>query len=110
MLKKSSLEKELDNLKEEVNNIKGLINNTLSKEEEKIVEEFYEKERQRQSLELNVNNIKAIINSNNETIEEMEKESRLNNSLYYKKNSIKKGTALDGKTCDHRNCRTYRSW
>lgn len=85
LLKKSSLEKELDNLKEEVNNIKGLINNTLSKEEEKIVEEFYEKERQRQSLELNVNNIKAIINSNNETIEEMEKESRLNNSLYYKK-------------------------
>ena len=85
LLKKSSLEKELDNLKEEVNNIKGLINNTLSKEEEKIVEEFYEKERQRQSLELNVNNIKAIINSNNETIEDMEKESRLNNSLYYKK-------------------------
>ena len=85
LLKKSSLEKELNNLKEEVNNIKGLINNTLSKEEEKIVEEFYEKERQRQSLELNVNNIKAIINSNNETIEDMEKESRLNNSLYYKK-------------------------
>ena len=85
LLKKSSLEKELDNLKEEANNIKGLINNTLSKEEEKIVEEFYEKERQRQSLELNVNNIKAIINSNNETIEDMEKESRLNNSLYYKK-------------------------
>lgn len=76
---------ELQKLKEEANNIDGLINGTLSKEEEKIVEEYYEKEKERKTLLIRVDAIKNEINDYKETIEQIERNNKVNNQEYYKK-------------------------
>lgn len=76
---------ELQKLKEEANNIDGLINGTLSKEEEKIVEEYYEKEKERKTLSIRVDAIKNEINDYKETIEQIERNNKVNNQEYYKK-------------------------
>lgn len=76
---------ELQKLKEEANNIDGLINGTLSKEEEKIVEEYYEKEKERKTLLIKVDAIKNEINDYKETIEQIERNNKVNNQEYYKK-------------------------
>ena len=83
--KQKNIEEELQKLKDEVNNINGLINGTLSDEEKKVVEEYYEKEKEKKSLILKVDNIKNEINDYKETINQMEKENKINNQEFYKK-------------------------
>ncbi len=83
--KKMLLEQELSKAKEEVNNIKGLANNTLSHEEEKVLEAYYEKEKEKKELTLRASSLKSEIESIKETIDQMEKESKINNQEFYKK-------------------------
>ncbi len=78
-------EEELKRLKDEASNINGLINGTLSKEEEQIVEEYYEKEKEKKTLSIKVDNLKSEINDYKETIGRMEKENKVNNQEFYKK-------------------------
>lgn len=76
---------ELEKIKEEINNINGVMNNTLSEEENRVVEEYYEKEKVRQGIENSVNNLKEELNGISEDINTKETEFKLNNSTYYKK-------------------------
>lgn len=83
--RKLLFEEELTKLKDEVSNINDLINGTLSNEEEKIVEEYYKKEKEKKELTIKVNELKSEINDYKETIGEMERNSRSNNQEFYKK-------------------------
>jgi len=83
--KKTLLEQELSKAREEVSNIKDLANNTLSNEEEKVLEAYYEKEKDKKKLILRVSSLKAEVESIKETIDQMEKESKINNQEFYKK-------------------------
>lgn len=78
-------EEELIKLKEEASNINGLINGTLSKEEEKIVEAYYEKEKDKKNILAKIEEVKNEINDYKETIYNLEKESKINNQEFYKK-------------------------
>lgn len=79
------LKEELLKLKEEESNINSLINGTLSNEEEKVVEEYYEKEKQKKELEIKMESLKNEVNDFGDSINEMEKENKINNQEYYKK-------------------------
>lgn len=83
--RKKALEEELQKLEEEENNINGLINGTLSKEEERVVEEYYEKEKERNSLTIQVDALKSEIRDYKETISKMERDNKVNNQEFYKK-------------------------
>lgn len=83
--RKQELENELNKSKEEISNINSLANNTLSLEENKIVEEYYEKEKEKQELKIKVDTLKEDLNNLNETINEMEKDYKINNQDFYKK-------------------------
>ncbi len=83
--RENSATSELEKIKEEINNINGVMNNTLSEEENRVVEEYYEKEKVRQGIENSVNNLKEELNSISEDISTKETEFKLNNSTYYKK-------------------------
>ena len=76
---------ELTKLKEESHNINDLINGNLSKEEEKILEEYYEKEKEKKELTIKVENLKSEVNGYKEQINDMERASKINNSEFYKK-------------------------
>lgn len=78
-------EEELIKLKEEAGNINGLINGTLSKEEEKIVEEYYEKEKVKKNILTKIEEVKNEINDYKETIYNLEKETKINNQEFYRK-------------------------
>lgn len=78
-------QEELEKFKEEASHINELMNGTLSKEEEKIVEEYYEKEKEKKSISSMVDEIKNEINDYKETISRMEKENKVNNQEFYKK-------------------------
>lgn len=83
--RKLLFEEELTKLKDEVNNINGLINGTLSAEEEKVVEEYYKKEKEKKELTIKVNELKSEINDYKDSIGEIERNSRFNNQEFYKK-------------------------
>ena len=83
--RENSATSELEKIKEEINNINGVMNNTLSEEENRVVEEYYEKEKVRQGIENSVNNLKEELNGISEDINTKETEFKLNNSTYYKK-------------------------
>lgn len=82
--RQSLLKEELEKLKEEEKNINSLINGTLSEEEEKVVNEYYEKEKQRKSMELKLYDLKNEVSDYKDTIDKIEKESKINNQEYYK--------------------------
>ena len=83
--KKSLLEQDLIKIKEEVKNIKDLASNTLSNEEEKVLQEYYEQEKEKKELSLNVSALKSEVESIKENIELMEKEFKINDQEFYKK-------------------------
>lgn len=78
---------ELSDLKDELNNLNGIINNTLSKEEENIINMYYEKEKEKNEYISKINVIKESINTINDEILTKEKEYKINNSLFYKKSN-----------------------
>lgn len=76
---------ELTKLKEESHNINDLINGNLSKEEERILEEYYEKEKEKKELTIKVENLKSEVNGYKEQINDIERASKVNNGEFYKK-------------------------
>lgn len=83
--KKELSNNDLIKLKDEIGNINSLKNNTLSDDENKILEEFYSKDKEKKELQLKINSLKEEVNYSKETIDEMEKSSKNSNSLYYEK-------------------------
>ena len=83
--RKKLYEEELSKLKDESSNIEDLINGTLSSEEEKIVNEYYEKEKERKKLLIDVSNLRNEINDYKDTISEIERNNKVNNQEFYKK-------------------------
>lgn len=76
---------ELNKLKNESHNMNDLVNGTLTKEEERVVDEYYAKEKERKELELTFSSIRKEIDDYKEEISKIEKESKINNSEFYKK-------------------------
>ena len=76
---------ELEKLKTESKTLDELESGTLSKEEEKIVEEYYEKEKEKNELSLKIDSLKSEITDYKDTIFNMEKNNKLNNQEYYSK-------------------------
>ena len=76
---------ELEKLKTESKTLDELESGTLSKEEEKIVEEYYEKEKEKNELSLKIDSLKSEITDYKDTIFTMEKNNKLNNQEYYSK-------------------------
>lgn len=100
--RKNELLKELSKAKEEVNNIKGLMENTLSKEEELAVEAFYDKEKKKKELLLLVQSLKEQLNETKETVDQMERDYRFNNTEYYKKQQALKEVEIKVNRADVR--------
>ena len=85
--RKKIFEEEKERLKYEINNLNDVINGSLSKEEEKIVSEYYEKEKEKQSLALNISSLKEVIDDYKNQIYNLDKESKINNQEFYKKSN-----------------------
>ena len=83
--RKLVFEEELEKLKDEQKDINSLMNNTLSIEEEKVIEDFYEQEKQRKELTLRVQNLKDEVVNLKETVSQIEMNSKMNNQEFYKK-------------------------
>lgn len=80
-----SLEELLEKTKDEVKDIESLSNNLLSKEEEKIVSSYYNKEKEKKELEIEVKSLKAETTELSDEIEKLERNSKVNNQEFYKK-------------------------
>ena len=80
-----SLEELLEKIKDEVKDIESLSNNLLSKEEEKIVSSYYDKEKEKKELEIEVKSLKAETTELSDEIEKLERNSKVNNQEFYKK-------------------------
>lgn len=83
--RKNLFKEELEKLKNEAANIDSLINGTLNEEEEKVVEEYYEKEREKKELIIKVDSLKSEITDYKESIFQIERNNKINNSDFYKK-------------------------
>ncbi len=83
--RQKSYEEEKEKLKEEVNNIDDLINGTLSKEEEKIVQDYYEKEKEKKLIISKIDDVKNQIDDYKQSISTIEKEYKINNQEFYQK-------------------------
>ena len=76
---------DLEKLKTESKTLDELESGALSKEEEKIVEEYYEKEKEKNELSLKIDSLKSEITDYKDTIFTMERNNKLNNQEYYAK-------------------------
>ncbi len=83
--KKKTLKQELEKAKEEIKDIENLSNNLLSSEEEKMVSLYYEKEKEKKELEISVRALKAETTELFEEIEKLERDTKVNNQEFYKK-------------------------
>ena len=83
--KENDLVISLEKLKEEMNNINSLENNSLKKEEEKIIESYYEKEKEKNELKNKLEYTKQESISIKDSIEKLQRDSKVNNSEFYKK-------------------------
>ncbi len=77
--------KELD-LTDEINSLSGVVNDTLEDEEKKVMEDYYNALNEENDLSIKIDSIKTLVNSYNDEINHMEKESKVANTLFYKKN------------------------
>ena len=62
-----------------------LVNGSLSKEEEKIIEEYYNKEKEKKELIVKTESLRKEVNDYKEQISDLNHASKLNNSEFYKK-------------------------
>ena len=83
--KLSSFNDELTKLKDESNNMDDLKKGTLSDEEEKVLAEYYEKEKEKKELSIKCDALRKEVNDLKDSINDKERESKMNNSEYYKK-------------------------
>ncbi len=88
--RKDALDAELIKIKEEINDLNNLESNTLSSEEERIIQEYYEKEKQKNDLELKTKVLKEESLSLGDEIEKIEHDSKVSNQEFYKKSEMLK--------------------
>lgn len=81
------MEEELNKYKEEMNNINSLLTGNLSSEEEKIVNEYYEKEKEKKALMIKLDELKQMVNDYKDEIDGMERNYKVNNQEFYKKSA-----------------------
>ena len=86
----TELKERLDSTKLELSSLGHVIDSSLSKEEEKIMNEFYETQNSKKQLELDLNSLNKQRDKLKATIEEMEAKNKINNSeLNKKQNELK---------------------
>ncbi len=82
----SNLENNLNKIKEDLISTNNVINNSVSKEEEEVLKQYYEAISEKEKLELELNNLKDKRSNLNIEISEYEDSVRKDNSLIYSKN------------------------
>lgn len=85
-----SYQERLTNTESELNSLEHVVDSSLSKEEEKLMNDFYEVQKQKQQVELELKTVTKEKDKVKTSIEEMEAESRLNNSSLNKKQNLLK--------------------
>lgn len=75
----------LHNIEDELTSLNHVVTSSLSDEEEKLINEFYETQKEKQQVELELKNLSKQRDNIKTTIEEIEAKNRLNNSIFNKK-------------------------
>ena len=91
----NSKREELNSIKNEIKDIDALANNTLSEEEQKIIESFYEEERLLNNLKSNLANITNLRNNTNDELEQFEYFIKKDNSAFVAKSKELKELEID---------------
>ena len=78
--------KKLDSIKQDIDGTKGMLNNTLEKEEEKLLEEYYKAIEEKTKYENFLENKKREKSSKTIELNDFEANSKKENSLFYQKN------------------------
>ncbi len=91
----NSKEEELKNIKNEINDIDKLANNTLSEEEQKVIESFYEEERLLNNLKAKLVDITNLRNNTNDELEQFEYSIKKDNSVFVAKSKELKELEID---------------
>ena len=91
----NSKREELNSIKNEIKDIDALANNTLSEEEQKIIESFYEEERLLNNLKSNLANITNLRNNTNDELEQFEYSIKKDNSAFVTKSKELKELEID---------------
>ena len=86
LLYKNSLDEEIADVTNNIKNTDNLINNTISIEEEKIVNNYYEVLNQKDLVNLDIESLTNNKKDLNDTLEELEFERRKENSTFNTKN------------------------
>lgn len=88
-------EEELNRLKDELTSINHLMNQTLDEEEQKILNDFYQKEQQKKSIELELSSKMKEKQELTEELQEFEFEQRRENSALNAKNKELKDLEIE---------------
>ena len=80
----------LTSTESELNSLEHVVDSSLSKEEERLMNDFYEVQKQKQQVELELKTVVKEKDKVKANIEEMEAENRLNNSSLNKKQNLLK--------------------
>ena len=81
----TTLKERLETITSELNSLGHVVDSSLSKEEERIMNEFYETQQAKKGLELDLNNLNKQRDKLKQDIEEIEAKNKLNNSVLNKK-------------------------
>ena len=79
------LKEKLDSTTSELSSLNHLVDSSLSKEEEKIMNEYYDTQKAKNELELEINSVTKQRDKLKDTIDEMEAKNKINNSTLNKK-------------------------
>lgn len=82
----NNLNLELESINKNILSMNNMLNNTLSSEEEKIINDYYIALKEKDSLELVINNLTKDKQDLNDSLEEYEHEIRKENSIFNSKN------------------------
>lgn len=100
--RKQEIEKVISSLKDEISDINNLLNNTLTDEENKVLDEYYEKEKEKKNLMININALKKEVSEIKDAVDQMEADVKQNNAQYYNKQQALKETEIKVNRADVR--------
>ena len=87
--------KKLDSIKQDIDGTKGMLDNTLEKEEEKLLEEYYKAIEEKTKYENSLENKKREKSSKTIELNDFEANSKKENSLFYQKNKELKDLEIE---------------
>ena len=91
----NSKQEELNNIQNEIKDIDALSNNTLSEEEQKVIESFYEEERLLNNFKAKLIDITNLRNNTNDELEQFEYSIKKDNSVFVAKSKELKELEID---------------